>query len=175
MASNRRPERLRSTIIPSYFLIKEAERYSSSQNHRKLTSLSSEFAQVESLVALTDCDNNELRDELYDALSDALFFRLIVPEVAGPFIIVTEIAWCHGYILAWKMIIPKLEEPDWPDGIGSELLDEASRVMDLAACELYAYQCGYRSDVRVTLFNDTLERVVWCVADVPGMPWIHRW
>lgn len=137
--------------------------------------MSSEFAQVESLLALRDCDNDEVQSWLYEALSDALFFRLIVREVDGPFIIVNEVAWCHGYYLAWKLIISKLDEPDWPREIASELLDEAAEVLDLAACELYAYQSGYRSNERVTLYKDTLERVAWCVSERPGMPWIHRW
>ncbi|KAL6873034.1 hypothetical protein J3F83DRAFT_760071 [Trichoderma novae-zelandiae] len=131
------------------------------------------FAQVESPVALTGCDSC---DGQYGLL-DALFFRLIIDEVDGPFIVVTEVAWCQNIYLAWKLIIPKTQEPDWPKEVESELLDDAAQVLDLVASELAAYQSGeaaYGDDERVTVVKDTLERVVWCVMRREGMPWIDR-
>ncbi|PTB66962.1 hypothetical protein BBK36DRAFT_1117698 [Trichoderma citrinoviride] len=138
---------------------------------RALANMSSVFAQVESLLAMRDLNSTEPQF----VLPDALFFRLIVDEVAGPFIIVNEVAWCHGYYMAWKLMIPKNQEPDWPHEVPSDLLVEAADVLDLAACELYAYQSGYRSNQRVTVYTDTLERVAWCVRECVGMRWIYRW
>ncbi|PTB76230.1 hypothetical protein M440DRAFT_355315 [Trichoderma longibrachiatum ATCC 18648] len=167
MASRHRRERLSCTTIPPHILTEQAEQIPSPRNNSTLADMSSYFDQVEALVALRDCNNCELQSEIYEALTDALFFRLIAPEDSGPFIIVTEVAWCHGYYLVWKLRIPKSQEPDWPIEIDSDLREDAAEVFELAARELAEYQTGYRDDGyttsidgdRVTIFNDTFERV----------------
>lgn len=128
------------------------------------------IVQVESLVALAG-PPDYIKD--YD-LSEALFFRFLVEEVNGPFVVATEVAWCPDkYYFAWKLMYLKTDQPAWPEvhsmgAILSETLQCADAIFDLMMTELVAYHTGEEAGggACIAVFEDSLMRVAWCLTVV---------
>ncbi|KAL7960308.1 hypothetical protein V8C34DRAFT_321526 [Trichoderma compactum] len=108
------------------------------------------IVQVDSLVALKDEVPGYVQN--YD-LSNAQFFRLDDYSIAGPFNYIVEVACFEDCYFAWKKMIGKMEQQEWPkarDGPSCLSDTDANEIFGILAEELYA----------------------WCVKKCAGMSWV---